>query len=53
MDLAAARRAGVPVFNAPYSNTRSVAELVLGEAIMLLRGIPEKSAAAKAGRWLK
>ncbi len=53
VDLAAARRAGVPVFNAPYSNTRSVAELVLGEAIMLLRGIPEKSAAAKAGRWLK
>lgn len=53
VDLGAARRAGVPVFNAPYSNTRSVAELVLGEAIMLLRGIPEKAAAAKTGRWLK
>lgn len=53
VNLGAARRAGVPVFNAPYSNTRSVAELVLGEAIMLLRGIPEKAAAAKEGRWLK
>ncbi len=53
VDLGAARRVGVPVFNAPYSNTRSVAELVLGEAIMLLRGIPEKAAAAKCGRWLK
>ena len=39
VDLGAARRLGVPVFNAPYSNTRSVAELVVAEAIMLLRGI--------------
>lgn len=53
VDLAAARRAGVPVFNAPYSNTRSVAELVIGEAIMLLRGIPERAIAAREGRWLK
>ena len=49
----AARRAGVPVFNAPYSNTRSVAELVIGEIVMLLRGIPERSAEAHAGKWMK
>lgn len=53
VDLKAAKMAGIPVFNAPYSNTRSVAELVLGEMIMLYRGVPEKSAAAHAGRWLK
>ena len=53
VDLSAAKMAGIPVFNAPYSNTRSVAELVLGETIMLYRGIPEKSAAAHEGRWLK
>jgi len=41
------------VFNAPYSNTRSVAELVLAEAILLLRGIPEKNAVAHRGGWLK
>ncbi|MNV28711.1 D-3-phosphoglycerate dehydrogenase [compost metagenome] len=41
------------VFNAPYSNTRSVAELVLAEAILLLRGVPEKSAVAHRGGWLK
>ena len=41
--LDAATRAGIPVFNAPYSNTRSVAELVLAEAILLLRGVPEKT----------
>jgi D-3-phosphoglycerate dehydrogenase len=51
--LDTARRAGTPVFNAPYSNTRSVAELVLGEIIMLLRRIPEKSSLAHAGKWLK
>ena len=51
--LDTARRAGVPVFNAPYSNTRSVAELVIGEIVMLLRGIPEKSHLAHTGRWLK
>lgn len=37
----AAKLRGIPAFNAPYSNTRSVAELVLSEAIMLLRGVPE------------
>ncbi len=51
--LDAARKAGIPVFNAPYSNTRSVAELVIGEIVMLLRGIPEKSRLAHAGKWLK
>jgi D-3-phosphoglycerate dehydrogenase len=49
----AARDAAVPVFNAPFSNTRSVAELVLGEAILLLRGVPRKSALAHAGVWEK
>ncbi|WP_447530239.1 phosphoglycerate dehydrogenase [Vreelandella sp. TE19] len=53
VDLNAALKRGVAVFNAPYSNTRSVAELVLAEAIMLLRGIPEKNARAHQGGWLK
>ena len=53
VDLNAALKRGIPVFNAPYSNTRSVAELVLAEAIMLLRGIPEKNAQAHKGGWLK
>ncbi|GAB2480102.1 phosphoglycerate dehydrogenase [Comamonas humi] len=53
VDLGAARERGVVVFNAPYSNTRSVAELVLAEAILLLRGIPEKNAVAHRGGWLK
>ena len=53
VDLDAARQRGVVVFNAPYSNTRSVAELVLGEAILLLRGVPAKNAAAHRGGWLK
>lgn len=53
VDLVAARERGVPVFNAPFSNTRSVAELVLAEAIMLLRGIPAKNAAAHRGDWQK
>jgi len=53
VDLNAARERGVVVFNAPYSNTRSVAELVLGEAILLLRGIPAKNASAHRGGWLK
>ena len=53
VDLDAARERGVAVFNAPFSNTRSVAELVLAEAILLLRGIPAKSAAAHRGGWLK
>jgi D-3-phosphoglycerate dehydrogenase len=53
VDLAEAARRGIPVFNAPYSNTRSVAELVLGEIIMLLRGIPEKNALVHRGGWSK
>jgi D-3-phosphoglycerate dehydrogenase len=44
---------GIPVFNAPYSNTRSVAELVIAECIMLMRDIPEKSALAHNGIWMK
>jgi D-3-phosphoglycerate dehydrogenase len=53
VDLSAAEVRGIPVFNAPFSNTRSVAELVLGEIVMLLRGIPERNAAAHAGGWMK
>ena len=53
VDLNAAQEKGIVVFNAPYSNTRSVAELVLAEAILLLRGIPEKNAVAHRGGWLK
>ena len=53
VDLTAAARLGVPVFNAPFSNTRSVAELVLGEIIMLLRGIPAKNAVLHRGGWVK
>jgi D-3-phosphoglycerate dehydrogenase len=53
VDLAAARQRGIAVFNAPFSNTRSVAELVLAEAILLMRGVPEKSAVAHRGGWLK
>ena len=53
VDLNAARERGVAVFNAPYSNTRSVAELVLAEAILLLRGVPEKNVLAHRGGWLK
>jgi D-3-phosphoglycerate dehydrogenase len=53
VDLDAAQERGVPVFNAPFSNTRSVAELVLAEAIFLLRGIPERNQAARRGGWVK
>lgn len=53
VDLRAATRNGVVVFNAPYSNTRSVAELVIGAAIMLIRKIPDKNKAAHEGRWMK
>lgn len=53
VDLEATRRRGIPVFNAPFSNTRSVAELVLGEILLLLRGIPDKNAKAHRGEWLK
>lgn len=53
VDLDAAQEHGVVVFNAPYSNTRSVAELVIAEAILLLRRIPEKNADAHRGGWQK
>src|SRR5918998_2938497 len=53
VDLRAATDAGVAVFNAPYSNTRSVAELVVGLAVMLIRRVPDKNAAAHRGVWLK
>jgi D-3-phosphoglycerate dehydrogenase / 2-oxoglutarate reductase len=53
VDAETARHAGVPVFNAPFSNTRSVAELVIGEIIMLLRRIPARSVGAHQGRWDK
>jgi D-3-phosphoglycerate dehydrogenase len=53
VDLAAAEARGIPVFNAPFSNTRSVAELVLGEVILLLRDIPERNALLHRGVWRK
>jgi D-3-phosphoglycerate dehydrogenase len=53
VDLDAATERGIPVFNAPFSNTRSVAELVLAEIIMLLRGIPQRNASAHRGVWVK
>jgi D-3-phosphoglycerate dehydrogenase len=53
VDLDFAQSRGVPVFNAPFSNTRSVAELVLAEIILLMRHIPERNAAAHRGQWLK
>ncbi|MEW9625221.1 phosphoglycerate dehydrogenase [Rhodanobacter geophilus] len=53
VDLPEAERLGIPVFNAPYSNTRSVAELVVAEAIMLLRGIPQRNAQCHRGGWSK
>ncbi len=53
VDLTAAASHGVPVFNAPFSNTRSVAELVIAQAILLLRRIPEKNARAHRGTWEK
>ncbi len=53
VNLKAATNQGISVFNAPYSNTRSVAELVIGLCIMLIRRIPDKNSAAHAGIWLK
>jgi len=53
VDLKQAMRLGIPVFNAPFSNTRSVAELVLAQIIMLMRGIPEKNAILHRGGWVK
>jgi D-3-phosphoglycerate dehydrogenase / 2-oxoglutarate reductase len=53
VDLKEATKRGIVVFNAPYSNTRSVAELVIGAAIMLLRRVPDKDKAAHNGLWAK
>jgi D-3-phosphoglycerate dehydrogenase len=53
VDLKQAGELGVPVFNAPYSNTRSVAELVIAEAILLLRRVPERNASCHRGGWAK
>jgi len=53
VDIQDAKMAGIPVFNAPFSNTRSVAELVIAECIMLMRGIPEKNALAHNKIWMK
>lgn len=53
VNLDTAQELGIPVFNAPYSNTRSVAELVIAEIIMLFRGIAEKSSQVHAGQWPK
>jgi len=53
VELDAAAKRGVPVFNAPFSNTRSVAELVLGQLLLLLRGVPEANAKAHRGVWNK
>lgn len=53
VDLPAAMKRGIPVFNAPFSNTRSVAEMVLGEMLLMMRGIPEANARAHRGQWNK
>jgi D-3-phosphoglycerate dehydrogenase len=53
IDLTTATQKGICVFNAPYSNTRSVAEMTLAEAILLLRGIPQKNIACHEGQWNK
>ncbi|ODB33802.1 D-3-phosphoglycerate dehydrogenase [Pseudoalteromonas sp. BMB] len=53
VDLNAAKKRGIAVFNAPFSNTRSVAELVLGEILLLLRRVPERNAKAHRGEWDK
>ncbi|GJL96281.1 MAG: D-3-phosphoglycerate dehydrogenase [Hyphobacterium sp.] len=53
VDLEAAAKRGIAVFNAPFANTRSVAELTLASTVMLMRGIPQKLAAIKRGEWQK
>jgi D-3-phosphoglycerate dehydrogenase len=53
VDLAAANRAGVPVFNAPFSNTRSVAEMILAEVVVLARQLGDRSKEVHAGQWRK
>ncbi|MFT4693517.1 MAG: D-3-phosphoglycerate dehydrogenase [Francisella sp.] len=53
VDIKTAQKLGIPVFNAPFSNTRSVAELVLAQAILLVRNVVDKNAKAHRGEWLK
>lgn len=53
VDLEAAKQRGIPVFNAPFSNTRSVAELVLGEILLLMRQVPQANAEVHRGLWNK
>ncbi len=53
VDKNTAKSLGIPVFNAPFSNTRSVAELVIAESIMLLRSVPKLNSNAHNGKWLK
>jgi D-3-phosphoglycerate dehydrogenase / 2-oxoglutarate reductase len=53
VDVQEAKMQGIPVFNAPFSNTRSVAEMVIAECIMLMRGIPERNALAHNKIWMK
>lgn len=53
VDITCAKKRGIPVFNAPFSNTRSVAELTIAEIVMLMRGVFTKSMAAHRGAWLK
>jgi D-3-phosphoglycerate dehydrogenase len=53
VDLAATQARGIPVFNAPFSNTRSVAELVMAEIVLLMRGVPRRNAMAHRGEWDK
>ncbi|HGJ5875597.1 MAG TPA: phosphoglycerate dehydrogenase [Arsenophonus sp.] len=53
VDVTAAAKRGIPVFNAPFSNTRSVAEMVLGELLLLLRRIPQANMQAHRGIWNK
>ena len=53
IDLKACSQKGIAVFNAPYSNTRSVVEMVIGLIVMLTRNIPDKSQAMHTGKWDK
>ena len=53
VDLDFAQERGIPVFNAPFSNTRSVAELVVAESVLLMRGVPYRNAVAHRGGWVK
>lgn len=53
VDLEVAKMRGIPVFNAPFSNTRSVAELVLGEILLLMRNVPQANAEVHRGLWNK